>query len=335
MVAVFTTFIWPDSSYQHSLVFSLCIGLSCWAVIEIGRRLWTTPRPPGSTAPGWPPGWRGMALTALGIGVGFTFGSPLAGWLLGMGDGGPRPWLGLLITVAAGSVASFYFHARGQAAALAAQAAAAERDAAEARLRLLQSQLAPHMLFNTLANLRALIAVDAPAAQHMLDRLNAYLRATLNASRATMHPLSAEFERLDDYLALMAVRMGPRLQYQLHLPDALRDVPIPPLLLQPLVENAIQHGLEPQVAGGRIDVQADMDTAQAPGWLRLTVRDSGVGFDPDAPDRQPAQASRFGLAQVTERVASAYGGRGTVQVQSQPGQGTTITLRLPPPGETA
>ena len=112
------------------------------------------------------------------------------------------------------------------------------------------------MLFNTLANLRALIGVDPPAAQHMLDRLNAYLRATLNASRATQHPLSAEFARLADYLELMALRMGPRLQVTLDLPDALADVPVPPLLLQPLVENAIQHGLEPRVQGGALTVRA-------------------------------------------------------------------------------
>ena len=177
------------------------------------------------------------------------------------------------------------------------------------------------MLFNTLANLRALIGVDPPAAQRMVDRLNDYLRATLDASRATTHPLSAEFERLRDYLDLMAIRMGPRLAASFHLPDALRDVPVPPLILQPLVENAIRHGLEPQVDGGRIDVHAAREGAA----LVLTVRDSGAGFDV----RQPPRTGRFGMAQVIERVASATGGRGTVDVQSQPGAGTTVRLTLP------
>lgn len=197
----------------------------------------------------------------------------------------------------------------------------AERDASEARLRLLQSQLEPHMLFNTLANLRALIGVDPPAAQRMVDRLNDYLRATLDASRATTHPLSAEFERLRDYLDLMAIRMGPRLAASFDLPDALRDVPVPPLILQPLVENAIRHGLEPQVAGGRIDVHA----AREGDALVLTVHDSGAGFDAT----QPPRSGRFGMAQVIERVASATSGRGTVDVQSQSGAGTTVRLTLP------
>ena len=176
------------------------------------------------------------------------------------------------------------------------------------------------MLFNTLANLRALIGVDPPAAQRMVDRLNDYLRATLDASRATTHPLSAEFERLRDYLDLMAIRMGPRLAASFDLPEALRDLPVPPLILQPLVENAIRHGLEPQVAGGRIDVRAERvgDT------LRLTVADTGAGFD-----ATHVRDGRFGMAQVIERVASSTGGCGVVHVQSAPGAGTTVALELP------
>ena len=177
------------------------------------------------------------------------------------------------------------------------------------------------MLFNTLANLRALIGVDPAAAQQMLDRLNDYLRATLAASRATQHPLAAEFDRLADYLALMAVRMGPRLGYVLQLPDDLRALPVPTLLLQPLVENALRHGLDPRLEGGRIEVSA---ARQGP-RLRLAVRDTGVGFDPArAPD-----ASRFGLTQVRERVATAYGGRGQVSVQTAPGAGCTVSIELP------
>ncbi|MFT3777190.1 MAG: histidine kinase [Ottowia sp.] len=324
VIAVLTTAIWPRHSYGVQLVGSLCIGLVTWAVIEFGRllvpaRLCHTDSEGGH---GWPKGWRGGALAAAGIGTGFLLGDPLGQWLTGTGgyrsarDG----QLSLLITIAAGAVATYYFHMRGRAAALEAARNAAERDASEARLKLLQSQLEPHMLFNTLANLRALIGVDPAAAQQMLDRLNDYLRATLAASRATRHPLAAEFERLRDYLALMAIRMGPRLAFELRLPDELRESPVPPLLLQPLVENAIQHGLEPRVGGGRIDVSA----AREGDALVLAVRDTGVGFDPA---HRPA--GRFGMAQVTERVLSAYGGRGRVDVQSRPGEGAMIRLTLP------
>ncbi len=170
------------------------------------------------------------------------------------------------------------------------------------------------MLFNTLANLRVLITLDPPRAQEMLDRLIGYLRATLGASRSGLHPLSAEFDRLADFLALMAVRMGPRLQVQLDLPTALRDMPVPPLLLQPLVENSIRHGLEPKVAGGRIEVRA----AQHGGQLLLTVRDTGVGLagratptaqagPPTAAPDAAAKDSHYGTHHVARRLATMYG----------------------------
>ena len=324
VVAVFTTMIWTGSSYPRQLVHSLSIGMVTWSTIEFGRLLFATEHChlASDGTRGWPKGWRGIVLSAAGIAAGFFVGTWVARTLLGEGARYPQRdvYLGLLVTAAAGAVASFYFHARGQAASLQAAKAAAERDATEAHLRLLQSQLEPHMLFNTLANLRALIGVDPAAAQIMVDRMNDYLRATLNASRATSHPLHAEFARLSDYLALMAIRMGPRLRVTLDLPQELRDLPVPPLLLQPLVENAIGHGLEPQVAGGRIDVRAERvgDT------LRLTVADTGAGFD-----ATHVREGRFGMAQVIERVASSTGGRGVVHVQSAPGAGTTVALELP------
>jgi len=325
VVAVFTTMVWPAGGYRRQLVHSVCIGGLTWLVIEFGRLLVPPEHchgDPDARAHGWPKGWRGLLLTAVGIAVGFSGGSRLAPWLLGETADVPGRdlRLALLVSIAAALMASFYFHARGKQAALQAGIAAAERDATEARLRLLQSQLEPHMLFNTLANLRALIGVDPAAAQRMLDRLNDYLRATLAASRATQHPLAAEFERLRDYLSLMAIRMGPRLVFDLHLPDELRAQPVPPLLLQPLVENAIKHGLEPRVEGGRIDVSA----AREGDALVLTVRDTGVGFDPG---HRPA--GRFGMAQVGERLQSAYGGRGRMDVRSRPGEGAAIRITLP------
>jgi LytS/YehU family sensor histidine kinase len=162
----------------------------------------------------------------------------------------------LVTTAVANGIASLLFYLGGKAHALENQVTAVQRDAAEARLKLLESQLEPHMLFNTLANLRVLIAADPARAQTMLDQLIAYLRATLGAARQPWHTLEAEFARLNDYLALMAVRMGPRLHYQLQLPPSLAGIPVAPLLLQPLVENAIRHGLEPQPGPGQITVQA-------------------------------------------------------------------------------
>ena len=188
---------------------------------------------------------------------------------------------------------------------------------------LLQSQLEPHMLFNTLATLRALIGVDPPRAEVMLDRMVDYLRATLTASRAPLHPLSAEFERLADYLALMAIRMGPRLDYALGVPPGLADTPIPALLLQPLVENAIRHGLEPHVAGGRIDVRAQR---LPDGRIRLEVTDTGAGYDSTLP---PRAGHGFGLAQVRERLANRYGSAAALEIIAVSAGGTSASVVCP------
>jgi signal transduction histidine kinase len=322
-IALITWLIWPHNPYGQQWVYSSSIGTLIWVVIELGC-LMVSPEhaypPVRSGMPGWPKGWRGAGLVALGIAAGHFAGQPLGAWLSGwsLAETGSNS---LIVTVLAGALASYYFYAQGLQKALAVARAEQQRDASEARLRLLQSQLEPHMLFNTLANLRMLIASDPAAAQHMLDRLNDFLRASLNASRATAHPLAVEFDRLRDYLALMSVRMGPRLTHALRLPDDLRAQPVPPLLLQPLVENAIKHGLEPCVEGGHIEISA----AREGNTLALTVRDSGAGFDADAPRTE----GHFGLTQVFERVASAYAAQGRVAVQSQPGHGTTIRITLP------
>lgn len=199
--------------------------------------------------------------------------------------------------------------------------------ATEARLKLLETQLEPHMLFNTLANLRVLIGTDPARAQEMLDRMIAYLRATLSASRSTQHPLENEFDRLRDYLELMAVRMGPRLAYTLDLPDALRSVPVPPLLLQPLVENAIRHGLEPQVEGGHITVRASTRPGGSGPQLVLEVIDTGVGLPEQLPPPGPGQS--FGLAQARERLATLHGNAGTLELIAENTGGTRANVIFP------
>ena len=212
-------------------------------------------------AAGFGSGWRGvvpaMLVTMLaGPWLGIAMADAITGYrsagLLQFGAAQTRVTIALTLI---GSLAAvFALSTMERLASARALAATAQRQAAEHQLRLLQSQLEPHMLFNTLANLRVLIALDPPRAQHMLDRLIAFLRSTLQASRAGTHTLADEFARLDDYLALMAVRMGARLQCTLTLPPELALQPMPALLLQPLVENAIRHGLEPKVEGGQIEV---------------------------------------------------------------------------------
>ena len=323
--------------FGYKLVYSLCIGAVCSGTVDISRLLaaWLSDRL--RTRRGLPfgddpaaSGWRGVLP---GVLLSMVFGPPvglqLADWITGLqspsmldlNSAGTRVTLAFSLVATAVSVVLLSTTER--LAVAREQAQAAQRQAAENQLRLLQSQLEPHMLFNTLANLRVLIGMDPARAQAMLDRLIAFLRATLSASRAPSQALSAEFAHLDDYLALMAVRMGPRLRVKLDLPPELAGLPVPPLLLQPLVENSIKHGLEPKVEGGRIEVTARHDGGQ----LTLSVRDTGVGLRAQA----DTAGTRFGLEQVRQRLATLYGASGALSLQPAPGPdgGALAVIRLP------
>ncbi len=319
------------------LVYSFAIGMSCWLLID-GTRLaiaYALDRArrrrglPAPARPGFEIGWAGMIpLIVLGLLLGPLLGTRLADALTG-GRSAP-PWdlaapttqITLAVTLLATLVSLVVLTALERAAALRTRAEAAQREAAETELQLLQSQLEPHMLFNTLANLRVLIGSDPARAQAMLDRLIGFLRATLSASRRPSHPLADEFARVADYLALMAVRMGPRLQTRLDLPPALAALPVPPLLLQPLVENAIKHGLEPQAAGGRVEVSARRTGDR----LHLVVRDTGRGLDAGGPP-----GTQFGLAQIRQRLRAIYGQGAalTVEPAEDAEGGTVASVSLP------
>jgi Histidine kinase len=196
-----------------------------------------------------------------------------------------------------------------------------QRSTNEARLRLLESQLEPHMLFNTLANLRALIGTDPALATQMLDRIVNYMRATLGGSLAMMHPLREEFARLDDYLDLMKLRMGERLNYRLYLCPNLDNYLVPPFILQPLVENAIKHGLEPQIEGGRIFIVANIERNR----VSLEVNDTGTG----AMAEDLLKTKGFGWAQVSERLAATYGGNATINLVALEGYSTSAKITFP------
>ena len=330
-VAVFFSFAF-DNPFSSVLVFSLCIGLSCQLLIHGGCRLAAhllqRRRPDDrSLQRGWP-GWPwALPIIVVGSWTGIQIGYPLAGWLLGVSVQSPgldRPraaFVVLAVSVVAALAMIYWSWSRARLAASEAKAQAAQRLAAENQLKLLESQLEPHMLFNTLANLRVLIGLDPARAQAMLDHLIAFLRATLLASRTSTHALSDEFARLDDYLALMTVRMGPRLAVSFDLPEALRATPVPPLLLQPLVENSIKHGLEPQAAGGCIAVTASTEDAD----LVLCVRDSGVGITHAA----VSAGTHFGLEQVRTRLATLYGPAATLTLAPATDGGTLARITLP------
>jgi len=275
----------------------------CWLIIDVGRVAAANginhPRASQGRAPLLHPGFTGwgwmLSLVLLGMAVGPVAGTVLADGVLGntthrMPDlSATSTRVTLLLTVLASIVSVVSLSTLERLSSARATADAAQRAAAENQVRLLELQLEPHMLFNMLANLRVLIAMDPARTQLMLDRLIGFLRATLGASRVALHPLEAEFARLGDCLGLMQVRMDHRLETHFELPAELAACQVPPLLLQPLVENAIKHGLEPKVEWGR-----------CPSARRAKVRNSycvcatpGSGSTAALRHRPPAAGSSF------------------------------------------
>lgn len=327
-----------------NLKYSFSIALCTQALIESGRyglaalmkrRDGGAHAQPGASRiwPGWPLMTPWLVFSAIaGYFAGHAFGDLLNGvhrnaFAFFRNTNVLLPAFGTTFALSIGC--TWFFYARGRLAALEARTQTALRTAAENQLKLLASQLEPHMIFNTLANLRVLIDSNPPRAQAMLDHLNDFLRSTLDASRSDSHALSAEFARIRDYLELMQMRMGPRLHTTLELPDALAMLSVPPLLLQPLVENALKHGLEPSVTGGQIVVRA----VREGNALILSVRDTGVGLASEAvhDSHTDAGSPHFGLLQVRERLAALYGDAAQFELTSPTdGRGGTLAIvRLP------
>jgi sensor histidine kinase YesM len=205
---------------------------------------------------------------------------------------------------------------------------ASQKDLVQAQLRMLQAQIEPHFLFNTLANVQSLIKREPAAAHDMLDRFIGYLRQSLNASRSTEGTLAQEISLLRTYMDLLKVRMGDRLSFRVEVPDDLHTLSIAPMLLQPIVENAVRHGLEPKVEGGSVVLAA----RRVGGGVEISVRDDGLGIDA-AQSRNLAHESAsggVGLSNLRERLHVLYDGRAKIEtLDAAPGTEVRITLPTP------
>jgi hypothetical protein len=207
----------------------------------------------------------------------------------------------------------------------------------EAKLKQLQAQLDPHMLFNSLSNLYELILEDPQQARHMLLKLIAFMRGSLSSSRADTHSLADEFRLTEAYLSIMQVRMADRLKVTWSLPEGLADARIPAMILQPLVENAIVHGLEPLSQGGQITVSAHAQGQEltlevldesAPGRTHLPTAASANTAA--TPATQTGEPTRFGLDYVRQRLQALFGVAASLTL-TRPDHlnGTLATLKLP------
>ena len=194
-----------------------------------------------------------------------------------------------------------------------------QRSAAmQARFDALRSQINPHFLFNVLNAATSLIWSEPEKARWILVKLSSILRRLLRGGEDFV-PLSREIEFIEDYLSLEVARFGAdKLKIEKDLDPRSLDVSVPSMLLQPLVENAVRHGISPKVGGGVVRIEARREG----GVLRVTIRDNGLGF-------KETGREGIGLRNVRERLRVAYGGRASIEISSEPGEGTSVMIMVP------
>jgi hypothetical protein len=306
--------------YGKNLVVTLTISVLIHLMFDGLRAVWATPK----RICQWQSWQRSLffgGVPLLGVVLGWPLGASLAGldiqrWIQHRGGDiaiGSSVTVALLVTL----LLHFWFSAK-------ARSVEAERRATESQLRLLQAQIEPHFLFNTLANVHSLMDHDLPKAKQMLSSFTDYLRASLTTLRSENCTLGHELQLAESYLQLLQARMEDRLQFSIQADAAARAQALPPLLLQPLVENAVVHGLEPSIAGGTVRVTARVQGTQ----LLIEVFDDGQGLD--TPSRRSSKpGSGVALNNIRQRLSARYGGAATLSVApANPGTLARITLPL-------
>jgi two-component sensor histidine kinase len=193
-----------------------------------------------------------------------------------------------------------------------------DREMAEARLQMLQAQIEPHFLFNSLATILGLYRQDAREGRRLIRNLSDYLRGALPQMREPVSSLRRELALAEAYLRVLQVRMGNRLKVEVDVPQWLQEASVPPMMLPTLVENAVKHGIAPLPEGGTVHIQAE----QAGERLRVAVSDDGAGF-------RRASGAGVGLANTRARLATLFGGDASLSVVANVDAGVTATLELP------
>ncbi len=318
-------------TFWETLLISLCIGYSIHVLFELVFR-YLLPRPVDQ----WSASKRALmfiTVPLLGVVLGYTLSFALQGRnFLRITVQYPREAFGLFII---GALACVVWYVVMDAQAKRhrrelelererARTEALSRQASEAELRVLQSQIEPHFLFNTLANVVSLMDYDAPQAKHMLEAFIDYLRSSLDANRRTQATVGDELQLVERYLQLLQIRLGARLRYAIVADAQVREMPLAPLMLQPLVENAVKYGIEPKVEGGGVSITARVENH----LLILTVLDDGVGLNEGSAARK---GSGTALANIRERLSALYSDGASLSLSSEElaTTGTLATITIP------
>ena len=318
VIAIFLTAIKFGTGFRINFIISQCIGLSICSCILIAHRFFDKASPILKAI------WVAAALI-----IGTICGSYIGSWASGLNstDLFERHSLFqlLFLGVMFGAIITYFFASRKILAESEARIQeekikrlTSEKKAAEAALKLLQAQIEPHFLFNTLSTILSLMDTNPQRGKSMLVDFIQYLRSSLSKIRENKATLGQEMDMVLAYLNILKVRMGDRLKYQIDIPDHLESTPYPPMLVQPLVENAIKHGLEPKIDGGAIFIKG----REKDGKLRLEIIDTGVGFTGD-------RESGLGLTNIRDRLFSIYGNRGQLKLEANSPQGFRAIIEVP------
>ncbi len=197
-----------------------------------------------------------------------------------------------------------------------------EKENIQANLKLLQAQIEPHFLFNTLSNVLSLLETDAKTGKKMLENLTQYLRTSLKHTRNEENSLKQEIETIQSYLDINKIRMENRLNFKIEIQENLYNIPFPPMLIQPLVENAIKHGIEPKVEGGTVSIKVSVIIPGKEDVLKIEIADTGVGIDSEL-------SSGIGLENVKNRLKTLYQDKGFILFETNKPSGLKVTIGVP------
>ena len=315
-IALVLTGIKFGGGFVDNFIISQCIGISICSLALTALYLFRPANPLFMLV---------LVMIAIitGTVVGWTLGSIAAGLSISLFEQRFIPVM--ILGIMFGSIISYFFSYRERISRSEAliqeeriKRLANEKEMAETSLRLLQAQIEPHFLFNTLSNILSLLDADLENGKSMLADFIHYLRTALPKTRGEATTLGQEMEMIQAYLNIFKVRMGGRLRYRLDIPESMKDLPFPPMLIQPLVENAIRHGLEPKIGGGELVIRGQ-DRQDV---IRLEVSDTGLGLNEHG-------SSGIGLSNIRERLRSLYGTKGRLILEENRPSGLKATIEVP------
>lgn len=324
LLAVFNSLtVMSKSVFLYTLIISLCVGFTIYHLIVL--LFWL-----------FKPEEDNRLLIALILIISVVGGAVISAQLSGfimrylfspeIVPWNPQNYFGIIVNLSGvGGTITYIFYSRVRFKSVREVAEkerinrlASDKETLEANLKLLQAQIEPHFLFNTLSNILSLIDTDPSKGKSMLLDLNNYLRTSLSRTLPETTTLGQEIEAVRAYLNIQKIRLGDRMNFTIDVPGNLTKHPFPPMLLQPLVENAVKHGLEPDEKGGEISISVHEEG----GFIRIEVVDTGLGFT-------SFNTQGVGIANVRERIKLIYGEKGRLIMEANTPDGMRAIIEVP------